>query len=431
MKKGLILTLAALMLLSTAAFATNTRVLTMGEANNVLLDEANIWLYPSRINMYPNVAIGEAGYYSYGSGYELGSLGIHWKFNEKKPWVLGTYVSSDIQKTANSSGLLGLSNTMLPFHYPSYSFFSNDQDEDWFPYPSTLTAHNGNQRLTLFYGRKLGTTPFGFYFNSVHSSWKDEYTTPSFKGERSLGEYDFGFGLTDPAGKWDVSAGLNMMTWTNKNNAGADITKPSGNKSFYAMGRYFKQMNPQWTIVPNAGLIFGSYKVEFFDQGTPNIVTNTESYKNTTFWLGLGAHYTPAANILAVLEGGIGYSSNKVEWTSVTPALTREYKLNSFTLPYIKTGLEGKVFDWMDLRAGAVSYWHRASDEVAFTGSTTGKTKYNFPDNKTYLGAGLHFGNLHIDTYTDPQFLLKGPNFISGGTTEDLNFAVSVLYDFK
>lgn len=431
MKKSLILALAALMLLSTAAFATGTRVLTMGEANNILLDEANIWLYPSRINMYPNVAVGEAGYYSYGSGYEVGSLGVHWKFNEKNPWVLGTYLTSDIYKIADGAGGLGLSNTTLPFHYPTYDFFSVDQDEWWFPDPQTLTNNWGNQRLSLFYGRKLGTTPFGFYINNVQSSWKDEFTTPSSKAERSLSELDFGAGLTDPAGKWDVSAGLNLMSWKNKNAAGVDVTKPSGNKSFYAMGRYFKQMNPQWTIVPNAGVVIGSYKVEWYDQGTPNTVTNTEEYKNTTFWLGLGAHYTPAASVLAVLEGGVGYSSNKIEWNSIAPVATVERKLNTFTLPYIRTGLEGKVFDWLDLRAGAVSYWHRSSDEIAVTAGVTGKTKYNFPDNQTYLGAGLHFGNLHIDTHTDPAFLLKGPNFVSGGTTEDLNFGVSVLYEFK
>jgi len=430
MKKGLILTLAAIMLLSTAALATNTRVLTMGEANNVLLDEANIWLYPSRISMYPNVAIGEAGYYNFGSGYELGSLGIHWKFNEKNPWVLGTYLTSDIYKVADGLGGLGLSNTTLPFRYPSYDFFSVEQDDWWFPDPQTLTNNWGNQRLSLFYGRKLGTMPFGFYFNNVSSSWKNESTTPASQAQRSLSEYDFGFGLTDPGGKWDLAAGLNLMSWKNKNNVGADITKPSGNKSFYAMGRYFKQMNPQWTVVPNAGVIIGSYKVEWYDQGTPNAVTNTESYKNTTFWLGLGAHYTPTASILAVLEGGVGYTSNKVEWTSLAPA-TVTHKLNSFTLPYIKTGIEGKVFDWMDLRAGAVSYWNRTSDENVATGGNNTKIKYNYPNNRTYLGAGLHFGNLHIDTYTDPQFLLKGPNFVSGGTTEDLNFAVSVLYDFK
>ncbi len=426
MKKLLTLTLLAIMVLGASAFATSTRTTVMGETNNVLLDEANIWLYPSRINMYPNIAIGEVGYYDYYyEGYygDLAQLGIHWKFNEKNPWILGTYLSQDAFTGGTGMGQLGLSYETLPFRYPSFDMW----DAGWFEWPYTPTYNEGNQRITLFYGRKLGTNPFGFRLSKFHSSYKEEGTE---KENYSLGEYDFAFGLTDAAGKWDVSAGLNMLTWTNKNNNGSDVTKPKGNMLFYAQGRMFKQINPQWTIVPNAGLMFGSYKAEFYDGGSPtNTLLGSESYKTTTFWAGLGGNYTPAANVLAVIEGGIGFNSSKVEDKPVV-GTTTAYKMTFMTLPYIKIGFEGKVFDWMDLRAGANSYWHRAKED--YDPNPGGdKYKYNYPDNATYLGTGMHFGNFHIDTYTHPELLLNGFNFISGNTTSDLNAKVSILYEFK
>ena len=57
MRKLIILTIVLVMAMATASFATYTRVVTMGNNNNILLDDANVWLYPSRINQYPNLAI--------------------------------------------------------------------------------------------------------------------------------------------------------------------------------------------------------------------------------------------------------------------------------------------------------------------------------------------------------------------------------------
>jgi len=436
MKKFLTLTLTALMVLGSVAYATNTRVMTMGESNGILLDEANIWLYPSRIGMYPNIAIGEVGvidndYYfddEYGT---FAQFGIHWQFNEKNPWVLGTYLSHDRFSGTNWDGQLGIGYQMLPFRYASIDLIALD----WFDWPSTGsgiipssgTNWDGNQRISLFYGRKLGNTPFGFRFSKFHSSSKSEGTDLS---STSLGEYDFAFGLTDAAGKWDATLGVNLLTWTWQNAAGSDWTKPSGNMTIYAQGRMFHQVNPQWTLVPNAGVILGSFEAEIYDGGSPtNTLQSTQSYKSTTFWAGLGANYTPAAGVLAVLEGGFGYNSSKYE-DKPTVGTTDAYKYKYFTLPYIRIGLEGKVFDWMDLRAGANSYWQRTTEE--FEPNPGGdKLKFNYPDDRTFLGTGMHFGNLHIDTYTNPAILLNGFDFISGNSTSDLNAWVTLLYEFK
>ena len=87
------------MILSLSSFATDTRVLTMGDNNNILMDDANIWLYPSRIYNYPDIATAEFSNY-YSGMYPLADdmvvendqmtrLGVNWKFGGDNPWVAG------------------------------------------------------------------------------------------------------------------------------------------------------------------------------------------------------------------------------------------------------------------------------------------------------------------------------------------------------
>lgn len=429
MKKLLTLTFVVLMLLAAGASATVTRTYTLGQTNNILLDEDNIFMYPSRINMYPNIAVADVGdlanFDTY--TYSIASFGVHWKFNEKNPWVLGTYFYNYGEQ--ESGWNLGLSNTCLPFGY-------------WEPYLSWIPTGGSNKRVTLVYGRKLGGNYFGFSLNKVQASYKDETAAPNNEGKEGVGEYDISVSLTDANGKWDFAAGLNLLTFSNMFDETHDVWKGKGNKSFFAYGRMFHQVNPQWTLVPNGGLIVGSYAADRYDGGTPQAVDYSDKFTTFTFWGGLGAHYTPATNMLAVGEIGVAFNSTKFKRTDPVVATNGfEEKDTYFTLPYFKMGLEGKVFDWMDVRFGATSNWHRETWEDT-QGGWDGedyyatKEKWNYPDNETYFGTGLHFGNFHIDTYTTPEIFLKGFYFISGNGNydegyDDLNFHVSVLYEFK
>jgi hypothetical protein len=432
MKKLLTLSLLAIMVLGASAFATATRTYTLGQTGSILLDEDNIFMYPSRINMYPNIAVGDVGT-DYGVGgisdfdayndQGVASFGVHWKFNEKNPWVLGTYFFDDGEQYSDHG--LGLSNTWLPLNY-------------WMPYLNWVPTGGSNKRVTLVYGRKLGSNYFGFSLNKVQASYKDETAAPNNDGKEGVGAYDFGFSLTDGAGKWDVAAGINLLSFSDMEDETHDNWKSKGNKSFYGYGRMFHQMNPQWTVVPNAGFVIGKFEAEEYDGGTPQAVDHSEKYTSTTFWLGMGAHYTPAPNMLAVGEVGFGYNSTKFNYTDpITATNNYEWKDSYMTLPYFKVGLEGKMFDWMDLRFGATSNWHRETFETSnyFLTALPTKEKYNYPDNQTYFGTGLHFGNFHIDTYTSPEIFLKGFYFVSGNQSDNqfdnLNAHVSVLYEFK
>ena len=85
MKKLLFSALALTLILALAGWATETRVTTLGEANNILKDEANIFLYPSTINMYRALVLGEVNNDYYGDyGEALYSVGAHYDFGEGK-----------------------------------------------------------------------------------------------------------------------------------------------------------------------------------------------------------------------------------------------------------------------------------------------------------------------------------------------------------
>lgn len=62
------------------------------------------------------------------------------------------------------------------------------------------------------------------------------------------------------------------------------------------------------------------------------------------------------------------------------------------------------------------------------------KRKSGGAETMTYLGAGMHWGDLEIDAMIDPSFLTNGPYFISGedtdGDYDGLAARVSLLYWF-
>ena len=429
MKKTLLLIGCLLVTLSVSAFATNTRVLTLGETNNILHDDANIWLFPSRINMYPDIAVAEFGYYDYldyavsdaeqyGYG-EIAQLGVNWKFNQNNPWVLGTYYYSSGVRYPNVNGMDDLG-AML--RLPSFN-------------PVPVSPPFDNQRIDLFYGRQLGENQFGLHLGATQSGWKDDLTDEM--DQRSVGQYNLDLGLTSMEEKLDLSAGLILWKFKDKvtYEPSTDVYdtydryKNKGTYLFHAAGRYFYEVNSTYTLVPNAGIRIG--KAEYERYVNANSVEYNDKTTMFTANAGLGMQYTPISNVLAVTEFGIGYFKAKETYTptDLTEDQVGETEYKIWTLPYFKVGLEAEVFDWMDVRFGASSYWrsNETYTEIEDT-ATTYKRSYTYPDNMTYLGFGFHWNRLHVDTYTDPQLFINGFNFISG-ESNTMNFWISALYE--
>ncbi|NOY88904.1 MAG: hypothetical protein GXO93_05870 [FCB group bacterium] len=398
MKKLITLTFVLLLLLSISSMATDTRVLTMGENNNVLLDDANIWLYPSRTFEYPNLAIGEFNNNYNGT---FNQFGIHWKFGTDKPFVLATYF------------------TTLPAVYPT----DLNGGSLFMPGFSLLQ----NRRIDLFYGRVISNYNFGMHFSLTHSSQTKEFTTPLDNQVKSYGYYNFDFGLTPTTDKWDVALDFGLGSWTDESASGGTQTEPDGFYDFSLIGRYFVANGPNYTFIPHVGFYSSKRGIKEYDASS--VLTDNTKYTRTVFNIGTGLNYTPATNVLGVFDFGLMYDSWKEKIDVPTPA--QENTETNVVVPYFKIGLDADVFKWMDIRLGATSNWTNETREYK---PDNNKWKYKYADNETYLGFGFHWNRLNVDTYTDPALFIHGFNFISGNTYDennDMNFRISASYEMK
>lgn len=394
MRRLLIISFVLLMLMSMSSFATNTRVLTMGDNNNVLLDDANIWLYPSRMFEYPNLAIGEFANNSFTD------FGVHWKFGSDNPWVLGTYFTT--LPAVNPDDLNGMN--LVPFDY------------------SLLN----NKRIDLFYGNALGDYNLGLRISLLSSS--QDWDMSGNQETESFAYYDFDLGLTPTDGKWDVAINFAIGKWTDEDATGATETEADGYYDFSLMGRYFMEQGPNYTYIPHVGIISSKHGIKnYVLNGDPADLDQTDKYTLTGFEAGFGLNYTPAANVLAVADFGFMFGKWKDE-TEVPPSTTTEESETGTVLPYFKIGLDADVFKWMDIRLGATSYWTSEKDEDNNV-TPPFKLTSSWTQNNTYLGFGFHWNRLHVDTYTDPQIFLQGFDFISGNGNADMNFRISAVYE--
>lgn len=435
MKKFAIGFVIALLLMSASSFATKTRTFVMGDNSMVMVDDYNVKMFPGRINNYPDLAIGE--FSPGGSGFfdnEFYDVGIHWQFNDDNPWVLGTYISTwpRFGPTAHE-----------PFPGVGEPFLANLEelfDGYYIPLktPENVAGGPGDfgtpRRIELIYGREISGNDFGFSLEIAKANYKWE--VDSVLEEESFSQFTFGAGLTEgTSGQWDIALQFMMGSWTDEVN-GLTVTKPNGYYDFSAMGRYFWVQNPKVTFVPHAGFTLGKRGADMPSYtGTTVDYTETIESKRTAFDLGIGMNYTTGPDMLAVADFGIMLSNVKYQFsTTEAGEFGEEEKYNYQMLPYFKMGFEGEVFSWLDVRAGgSTTLW---SNKLTWEGSTeqpdvsVEKETFDFPLNRIWLGTGLHFGKLHIDTYTDPEILLDGFNFISGSDdVSNLNWEVSLLYE--
>ncbi len=399
MKNRILISAVLILLMAASAMATETRVKTLGNTNTVLLDEENIWLFPSRLYDYPDLTVGEVGQDA--ASNDFTRLGIHWEFGKKKPFVLGTYFSD--LPSVEPDGLDG---------FPLVNFDFDLLD---------------NRRIDLFYARQISGMTGGLRFSYIHSSTEGE--SPGNQLKECFSYYDFDLGVTPASGKWDLAFNFGLGTFADEDADGNDETSPDGYWDLSVMGRYFYRMDQQYVFVPHFAFMTSKHGAEYFalDEDVDDLDL-VEENKRTTLEFGCGLNYEPSANVLAVADIGFRYSSFSSEADSGNVIVNTD--ITDTWFPYFRIGLDAQVFSWMDIRLGATSNWASQTTEVD-DGDRVTKFSNSQADNETYLGMGFHFGNFHIDTYTDPDMLLRGFEFINGddANTSDMNFQVGLVYE--
>lgn len=370
MKKLLILAVFGMFVLGSMAYATQTRVTTMGEADMIVKDEANVMWLPQTITMYPKLVGADV---MYG---ELGRFYGHMMFQEDSdnPLVFGMYFYTY--------------NDDLPIGAPDY-----------------VDDNLNYNRLDLLFGTKMGETPIGFgleYDQASHSYEGDS------QAEQTFFRLGMTFGATLMENRLEAGAKIRFSSWSDKDFDGDESIQPDGNMMLALYGRYWMDPMGKWHPVPHFGFMMDK-------EGTKGVDTNDKySETVTAFDLGWGMNYDAGQDIMMVTDIGFNFQSENDKYEPETGSST-ENKEGWFVLPYFRLGVDAKIFKWMDFRGGVVSEWESYTDEP----EVGDKETFNEVFTSTYLGAGFHWGNFMIDVEVHPEFLENGPYFLSGERVGD------------
>ena len=434
MKRILAFSILMVFLFSVAAVATETRVTTMGEVNEVVKDNANIWLYPQTIAMYPNMFIGEF------DGDDFGRLGGNWAFGD---YTFGAYFEDNSGYEMDGIGWAG--------------DFDDDFD-DWYHHRG---GRDIDHRIDLFWGMNFSDMPWGLRV----SGWKEG---ESFAGDEASDydmhntyrRFEFSLGTTFMDGKLDAAFAMGFNSWTEEatfEDSAEDLntfeaSESDGSTDFDLRLRYWYETDEQWTLIPHGSFSNSKHAVinnEWFDDGTDIEMYPEFSFedKSTVIVLGMGSNFQVNEDVMTVTDFGFEFWTNDYTETEVfdfndpdfeyTETSIFEGKTNM--IPYFKIGLDADVLKWLDLRCGAFTRWGSETDTGTFETvyvdpdvddeSYGGEYKEQGSETNLYLGVGLHWGDLELDTELNTEFMGNGPYFVSG-ENDELFHRVSLKYNF-
>ena len=428
MKRISIILSAFVLLAAMSASASEIRTLTMGRANTIVKDPGNIWEFPSTINMYGDQA--EASFSdNYNSNSEFWRFGVHYTFNANNPFVLGVYVREE--------------NAFNPYQYFSY----NRPFDDFFDATSSTQGGSGslykNQMFDVFYGRTMNGNPFAAHVSIYNSSlhYENAGTTPAQNDKEGLTAFGVVLGLTTGGGTADWAVGARVTSFTDEDDGVAEFEKDAGIE-LWGEGRRWWTQNSKIAWVGHGMVGYSKFGVK--DPVNPADASGYTSVERVKYFgvnVGLGLNYTPSSKVLATLDFGLNYM--KWDWTydesTTAPAASLAYaeKDTDFSLPpYYRIGLDGEVLSWLDVRFGAtndrshyVSEWSETYS-ASPTSNYAYKYTYNQSPSETFFGLGFHWGDLELDTYVDPSFLVNGPYFVSGDDTNNMFWETVATYYF-
>ncbi|MDR2732621.1 MAG: hypothetical protein LBB36_05325 [Fibromonadaceae bacterium] len=164
--KTLRFAIAAVVIGSVSAFATNARVESMGKNSTFIMDDISIFDNPANINLYPNFLIGELGVYT-GPGTETVDAGEN--HDPWHPWFGGIF-SLDIGggNSLSIAGVLNRKEERLLRYFPDYLAVKKGASElDYIKMPTPVTNFDG------FLGANFNNKAFGMHIYIAHQDGLD------------------------------------------------------------------------------------------------------------------------------------------------------------------------------------------------------------------------------------------------------------------
>ncbi len=428
--KKLTIAMLAILVASSVAMATDTRVATIGGASAFLKDYTDIYMLPSVLSAYPRMISAELGTAPAGYPY-YGSASITWTNNEEQTWgVMGIDVNHAIHGEQAFEADLARVNLWIA--------------------PSAIPMPDN--KFHLFYAKKFGTMTAGLHLARAAGSATGEYadSVSNTKGEASSGILLINAGLSmSPMENVELDAAFSYQMLSFKGDtthtqtlpapavSGSTTIENDGGSQIMFGARAFYGMSDQLKIVPAFGINMYSlgYKTAFTGADT-SIDRPRGGKKSATNVAGaFGVNYQPAENVTVVGGLHLGFGSTTVEDTNgvFVGGGGKKATISTMTLPGFSAAVEAKLVKWLAVRFGASKMlsstttedqWHSALVGNVTTKSTTTAAPYAFS-----FGLGLTFGNLKIDgKLGDDQPFDLG--YLMSGNPNPVFTQVSATYKF-
>lgn len=380
----LILALALAVFMTAPAFATWTRVVTMGNQSMYIQDDYNIWGFTSTVNNYPRHLIIDhsidASAYEFGVGEDIdGSTRLGMIVPFMRSMVLGAFIS--------------------------------DFDYEW-----GLEPDEADQKLDLFWGYRAANFDLG-----VRIDYAGRGVEFGGKSDQSAIGINGGVGFNLSGNMLEANVMYRSISWTDEDATGVTPVVVNSEKDAGSdMGvnaRYLIAYNSMVTLVP----AFQYRQQKVSQLVTPGVTTGLEG--KTTGWdLGFGCNTVPLQGTEFLTSIGVRSKSVEIIDTAAAPI----EDTTSGAMPYIALGAEIQVKNWLNFRFGAEKTWDTFKDNA-----TTPEFKQWGASFDYHVGAGIMVGDLQFDVDVNPSWFDAGPYFLSGSSAGDMFTMISIKYDYR
>lgn len=370
--------------------ATETRISSLGSETSILIDDTNIYTYPSSLIRFCERGIVEYGFYPYSDSLSYFAI------------------LKELGKFGNFG--LSLNKTGIPSFPPTQSATMISQPENIM---GIIYSYGFNEMFTIGLSGNYGTAT---------SNIDEEGTANDIADESSVlqGKLGLTYFWGDSQHFLEVSSGGTQYNFTYK--FGDNFTFENNNDiSMNYNARMFFYMNNFFCLIP------------FFNYNTTDLSSEER----------LQGQITPTKidRITTIQKAGIGsnlmlFDENKIILGVIYKSTTYEQLISpggydttitTVQLPSVVCGLESDIKSWITVRAGvSESFITEEMESVNTIKSIITKKYSEFSFN---AGVGIRFGSLHLDAILNHDTPFTGGYFLSG--EEDPVFTkVSATYFF-
>jgi hypothetical protein len=368
--------------IASSAMATGTRVMTMGDQNMFITDDANIWHWTSTVNNYPRHMIVD-----------------HY----------GAYVNDPYQDDGESR--VGM---IMPFMKDGVlGVFASDAEVDW-----PFSPRDAESRVDLFWGKRLSSADVG-----LHLEWYGDSDKETGESSHGVIGLNGGVALNQGGNMMEFNGFFRKISFTDESITGTPLSVNRTQDAGSHMGiawRWMRAQNSTTTIIP--AIRVENWKIsETTDNGQ-----DADEFKYTSVDVGVGCNTVPLAGTEFLGSIGIMYE----KWTDSDTSGTTDEDTR-LTTPYLKFGADIQVKPWLNFRVGAAKEVYSKDTDKDF-GTAPDPDRIQTDQDWSYrIGAGIMLGDVQFDMEVDPEWLMSGPYLLSGYSDDPMFGHVSFKYDWR